>query len=88
LLSDRAGLKHRLRRDAYAVLNVGDTVSLAKHHFAVVPDHYRTPGNLVFLQVFVYKTVNPICCSVGKGGVQDGHSQEYECVLLTSRRTG
>jgi hypothetical protein len=31
------------------VLNVGDTVALAKHDFAVVPDHYRTPGNVVFL---------------------------------------
>ena len=39
LLSDRAGLKHCLRRDAYAVLKVRDTVSLTKHDFAVVPNH-------------------------------------------------
>ena len=79
LLSDRAGLKHCLRRDAYAVLKVRNAVSLAKHEFAIVTDHHRTPRNFVFLQVFVYKIAKPIrrCESCHREKQQRNEQKEF-----------
>ena len=75
LLSDRAGLKHCLRRDPCSVLKVRDTVSPAKCDFAIVSDHHRAAGNLVFLQVFVYEIADPIRRGVGISRAKDCQSQ-------------
>ena len=55
LLSHRPGLEDGLWRHADAVLEVGHAVACRKHDLAVVADHDGASGDLLFLQVAVYK---------------------------------
>jgi hypothetical protein len=61
------------------MLNVRDTVSLAKNDFALVPDNQGASRNFVFLQVFVYKIADPIrgCHSCHRSKQQRNEEKEF-----------